>query len=66
MTLGHLHIVFSQTHFVFGKIIDSQKKSLFEVRVNFLGQEKFVLTDAQGNFKIDLPPEGSSMDFGFR
>ena len=30
-----------------------------------MGQEKFVLTDAQGNFKIDLPPEGSSMDLVF-
>ena len=63
--------IVSQTFFVFGKITDHQDQPLFQVKINILGQNYNVLSDEQGNFRIEIPRNLSSVDLvlskdGFR
>lgn len=65
LTLGQQAGLVPQVNAVYGKITDHQERPLPDVKVSIFGQTHSVLTDDQGNFRLDLPTDSTTADLVF-
>lgn len=65
LAFGQQEGIVPQIQVLIGNIIDQQRTPLSHVKVNILGKTRSVLTDEQGNFRLELQSETASIDLVF-
>jgi TonB-dependent starch-binding outer membrane protein SusC len=59
--MGFALLVQAQTKAITGKVIDTKKEPLIGVSVNLKGTSQGVVTDVDGNYRINVPSSGSAV-----